>query len=78
MPEYNQNYNYNFNSFYICLLLFVYNIWKNNYEYVNIIFSKLYLLNYVSLVILINIIGLYLLLNKLSFEVNVTWTVKYK
>ena len=77
MPEYNQHYNYNFSSFYICALLFIYNIWKSNYEYVNIIFSKLYLLNYTSLVILINIIGLYLFLNKLSFDVTVKWTVKY-
>ena len=77
MPEYNQYYNYNFSSFYICALLFFYNIWKSNYEYVNIIFAKLYLLNYTSLVILINVIGLYLLLNKLTFDVTVKWTVKY-
>ena len=76
MPEYNQQYN--FNSLYICALLFFYNIWKSNYEYVNIIFAKLYLLNYTSLVIIINIIGLYLLLNKLSFDVTVKLTIKYK
>jgi hypothetical protein len=76
MPEFNQNYN--FNSLYICLLLLIYNILKSNYEYINIIFSKLYLLNYTSVIIIINIIGLYLFLSKLSFEVNIKWSVKYK
>ena len=35
MPEFIQNYN--FNILYICLLLIMYNIWKSNYEYINII-----------------------------------------
>ena len=76
MPEFIQNYN--FNSLYICLLLFMYNIWKSNYEFINIIFSKLYLINYTSFIIVINIIGLYLFLKNLSFEVNIKWSIKYK
>jgi hypothetical protein len=76
MPEFIQNYN--FNSLYICLLLFMYNIWKSNYEFINIIFSKLYLINYTSFIIVINIIGLYLFLKNLSFEVNIKWTIQYK
>lgn len=76
MPVFNQNYN--FNSLYICLLLLLYNILKSNYEYIIIIISKLYLLNYTSVIIIINIIGLYLLLNKLSFEVNIKWSIKYE
>lgn len=76
MPEFNQNYN--FNSLYICLLLLIYNILKSNYEYIIIILSKLYLLNYTSVIIIINIIGLYLLLNKLSFQVNIKWSIKYE
>ena len=76
MPEFIQNYN--FNILYICLLLIMYNIWKSNYEYINIILHKLYLLNYTSLMIVINIIGLYLFLKNLSFEVNIKWTIKYK
>lgn len=75
MPEIIQNYN--FNSLYICLLVIMYNVWKTNYDYINIIVSKLYLLNYVSLVIVINIIGLYLFLNKISFELNIKWSIKY-
>ena len=76
MPEFIQMYN--FNSLYICLLLFMYNIWKSNYEYINIIICKLYLLNYTSFIIVINIIGLYLFLTNLSFEVNIKWRIKYK
>lgn len=76
MPEFIQNYN--FNSLYICLFLLIYNIWKSNYEYINIIVSKLYLLNYTSFIIVINIIGLYLFLTNLSFEVNIKWSIKYK
>jgi hypothetical protein len=75
MPEFIQNYN--FYSLYISLLLIMYNIWKYHYEYVNIIFLKLYLLNYSPLMIVINIIGLYLFLKNLSFEVNIKWTIKY-
>ena len=80
MPEFNLNYN--FNSLYICLLLLIYNIWQSNddyiYECINIIFSKLYLLNQTSFIIIINIIGLYLFLNNLSFELNFKWSIKYK
>ena len=77
MPEFIQKYN--FSSLHIYLLLFMYNIWKCNYEYVNIILLRLYLLNYTaSLIILINLIGLYLFLQNLSFEVTVKWTIKYQ
>lgn len=74
MPE----INYNFNSLYVCLLLIIYNIWKTNYEYINIIVNKLYLLNYTSLIIIINIYGLYLILTKISFEINIKCSVMYK
>ena len=74
MPE----INYNFNSLYVCLLLIIYNIWKTNYEYINIIVNKLYLLNYTSLIIIINICGLYLILTKISFEINIKYSVVYK
>ena len=76
MPEF--IHNYKFNSFYICLLLLLYNIWKSNYEYVNIFLSKLYLLNYASFMVIINIIGLYIFLKNVSFEVNIKWSIKYK
>ena len=74
MPE----INYNFNSLYVCLLLIIYNIWKTNYEYINIIVNKLYLLNYTSLIIIINIYGLYWILTKISFEVNIKFSIMYK
>lgn len=70
--------NYNVNSLYICLLLLVYNICKSNYEYINIILNKIYLLNSTSFIIIINIIGLYLFLKNISFEVNIKCSIKYK
>jgi len=70
--------NYNINSLYICLILFLYNIWKSNYEYINILLNKIYLLNYTSLFIVINIIGLYIFLKNLSIEVNIKCSIKYK
>jgi hypothetical protein len=63
--------NYNIDSFKVCLILLVYNIWKTNLEYIHIILNKIYLLNYTSCIIVINIIGLYLFLKNLSFEVNI-------
>jgi len=74
MAEFIQNYN--FNSFYVCLLLLVYNIWKSNYGYVSIIVNRLYLFDYTSLIISINIIGLYLFLKNLSFEINMKLSYK--
>ena len=76
MPYFTQNYN--INSLYLCLILLVYNIWKSNYDYINIILSKIYLLNYTSFIIVINIIGLYLFLKNVSLEVNIKCSLKYK
>jgi hypothetical protein len=69
--------NYNFTSLYICLLLLLYNIWNSNYEIINIFLSKIYLFNYTSLIIIINVIGLYLFLIKFSFEINIKISYKY-
>ena len=76
MPEFNQNVS--FNSFYVCVLLFLYNILKDNCSYIIIIYNKIYLFNYYSLLILINIFGLYFILKKLSFEINIKWIINFK
>ena len=76
MPDFIKHYN--INSLYICLILFLYNIWKSNYEYINILFNKIYLLNYTSFIIVINIIGIYLFLKNLSIEINIKCSIKYK
>jgi len=76
MPDFIKNYNVN--SLQICLLLLVYNIWKSNCEYIHIILNKIYLLNYTSFIIMINIIALYLFLKNVSFEVNIKCSFKYK
>ena len=69
---------YKINSLYIFLILLSYNIWNSNYDYINMIFNKLYLLNYTSFIIVINIIGLYLFLKNLSIELNIHCSLKYK
>jgi len=76
MPDFIQSFN--INSLYICLLIFIFNIYKYNNEFINIFLSKIYLLNYTSLIIVINIIGLYLFLKNVSIEVNIKWSLKYK
>ena len=76
MPEFNKNFS--FNSFYVCLLLLLYNILRDNYSYIIIIYNKLYLFNYYSILILINMFGIYFILNKLSFDLNIKWTVNFK
>lgn len=76
MPEVIQTYN--FNSLYICALLLIYNVYRSNYYYINIIFSKIYLLDYTSVIIIINLLAVYLLLKNISFEINIKWTIKYK
>ena len=77
MPNFIQNYN--INSFYVCIILLLYNAYKFNFEYINIILDKLYLLNYTSvIIIIINIIALYLFLKNLTFEINIICSVKYR
>jgi hypothetical protein len=76
MPEFVQNYN--FNSLYVCLLLLIYNIWKSNHEFINLLLEKLLLLNFTSFLIVLNTVGIYLFLRNLSFEINIKWSIKYK
>ena len=44
---------------------------------VRILLTKLYLFNYTSCFIVINIVGLYLFLKKVSFELKINWSIKY-
>ena len=77
MPDFIQNYN--INGFKFCIILLLFNAYKYNFEYINIILHRLYLLNYTSvIIIIINIIGLYLFLKNLTFEININFSVKYK
>jgi hypothetical protein len=75
MPDFFQQYQ--FNSLSVCVLLLIYNIWKSNYEYFYLLWNKLILLDYTSLIIIINIIGIYLFLKNLTFEINIHFTIKH-
>jgi hypothetical protein len=75
MPIFDQTYS--LNSLYVFGVFLLYHVCYTNYYYINIILSKLYLLNIHSLVILLNIVGLYLFLKNVYFEVNFKFSVKY-
>ena len=72
--EYIQNYN--FNSLYICLLLLLYNISISKYEYINILLNKVYLLNYMSILIIINVIGVIIFLHLWRFKTPILIKIK--
>jgi hypothetical protein len=74
MPEYITNVN--FNSMYICILLLLYNIWKSHYHFITFILDKLYLQNSTLFIIMVNIVGLYLFLKNIHFEINIK--ISYK
>ena len=74
MPEVNKTYN--FNSMYIFIIILLYSIFTSNYEYIKLFISKIILFNYSSLLIFINIIGIYLFLKNVSFEIN--FKISYK
>ena len=74
MPEFTQTYN--FNSLYICFVIIIYNIWKMNYDFIISIVNKLLAFNFNSFAIICNLIGLYLLLKKLHFEIIIKVEIK--
>ena len=76
MPELNQTYNCN--SLYICFTIILYNIFISNYEYIKLFIRKITLYNYVSLILIINIIGIYLFLKNVIFEIKFKISYKIK
>jgi len=74
MPEIIQKFD--FNSLYICILLLLYNIWKSHYQIITFVLNKLYLQNSTLFIIMVNIVGLYLFLKNIHFEINIK--ISYK
>lgn len=70
MLEYIKDIKINIIYFFLFLLI-------SKYDISLIILHKLYLLNYTSLFILLNIIGLYLFIKNISFEINLKFNIKY-
>ena len=70
MPKFNQICNVNILC--ICVVI-IYNIYFNNYAYVQLILHKLNLSNYTHFIILINIIGLHLFLKHIQLEVKLIY-----
>ena len=73
MLNFMQDYNLNINIIYVCIFILI-----SKYELIFIVLNKLYLFNYTSFFIIINIIGLYLFLKNISFEINLKFNIKYK
>ena len=76
MPEFVQLYN--FSGLYICILLLLYNVLTSNNNYIQLLLYKLSLYNSTSCIIIVNIIGLYLFLKNINFEINIHLNVAYK
>lgn len=72
------NQDYNLNSLCILLVIFLYNVYQSNYYYFQLLLNKILLLNYTSLFLIINIVGLYILLKHISIEINIKCSLKYK
>ena len=72
------NQDYNLNSLCILMIIFLYNVYQSNYYYFQLLLNKILLLNYTSLFIIINIIGIYILLKNLTIEINIKCSMKYK
>jgi hypothetical protein len=74
MTEVNQTYNCN-NLLFSTIIL--YYIFTYNYEYIKLFISKIILYNSpVTVIILINMIGIYLFLKNIRFEINLK--ISYK
>lgn len=74
MPEVNESYNFN-NILFSTII--IYYIFTYNYEYIKLFISKIILYNPpLSVIILINIVGIYLFLKNITFEINLK--ISYK
>jgi hypothetical protein len=61
---------------YIFGIILIYTILTSNYDYIKLFINKIILFNYSSLLIFINITGIYLFLKNISFEIN--FKISYK
>jgi len=75
MPEINQTYP--LNSLYIFWILFLYNLFTSNYDYIKLFISKIILFDSISFLIIVNMIGIYLFLKHITFEIHFEISYKY-
>lgn len=78
MPEVEKTHN--FNSVYIFWIILFYNIFISNYHYIKIIVNSLHNFSFEmpisGVIIFINIVGIYLFLKNITFEIN--YKISYK
>jgi hypothetical protein len=65
---------YQFNSLYIFGLLLLYNIFTSNYKYIIFVIKKILAFNYISFLLFIT--GIYLFLKHVSFQIHLE--ISYK
>ena len=65
------NRDYNFYGYYILLFAIVPCLVNDNYYYFNYLFNRLYTLNYYFVFLCVNIIGLFVFLYRLKFEIQI-------
>jgi hypothetical protein len=75
MPEINQTYP--LNSLYIFWILLLYNLFTSNYHYIKLFISKIILFDSISFLIIVNMIGIYLFLKHITFEIHFEISYKY-
>ncbi len=72
---------YHFPGLYACAAIILYNICCTNcsyyFEFINIIFNKIYLLDYGLYIIILNAVGLCLFLKNVSFAIHVGGSITY-
>lgn len=76
MPEINTKYT--LKSLYIFLILFEIYIYNSNIEIINIILNRIYAMDSISIIIIINTMGLLVILYKLSVNIEIKVSLNYK
>jgi hypothetical protein len=76
MKEFNEKVTVNSLCLFLALLLV--NIWYTNHNYLNIILQRIYSMDWISIIIITNSLGLLLILYKLSIDIEIKFTIKYK
>ena len=76
MEEFNQKITINSLCLFLALLLV--NIWNTNHHCLNLILQRIYSMDWISIIIITNSLGLLLILYKLSIVIEMKFTIKYK
>jgi hypothetical protein len=74
----NYNYNLEFNNLYLIIIFIAYTLIYSTNPYIVSITSFIYSLNYTSIFVISSIILTYLIILFVKFEINVSFTIKFR